>query len=154
MKIYFCGSITGGRVDLDIYKEIVSFLKNIGTVLTEHIIFDEKVLLTDDGKFLENNSHITENYIYERDMKWIKESDVVIAEVSTPSLGVGYELKTAEELGKPIICFFKKNDGKGIERKLSPLIKGNKSLKIIEYENMPQIKEHIKVFLSESGANS
>ncbi len=154
MKIYFCGSMTGGRVDLDIYKEIISFLKNIGTVLTEHVVYDEKTLLTDDGTFLENNNHITENYIYERDMKWIKESDVVIAEVSTPSLGVGYEIKAAEELGKPIICFFKKNDGKGLAKKLSPIVKGDKNLKIVEYENMLQIKEHIKTFLSDFSANS
>ena len=146
--------MTGGRVDLDIYKEIISFLKKFGIVLTEHVAHDEKNLLTDDGRFLENNNHVTENYIYERDMNWIRESDVVIAEVSTPSLGVGYEIKAAEELGKPIICFFKKNDGKGLVKKLSPIVKGNKNLKVVEYENMSQIKEHIKVFLSEFSANS
>lgn len=138
--------MTGGRVDLDIYKEIISFLKNIGTVLTEHVVYDEKALLADDGTFLENNNHVTENYIYERDMKWIKESDIVIAEVSTPSLGVGYEIKAAEELGKPIICFFKKNDGKGLARKLSPIVRGNGKLKVFEYSNLSEIKEIINDF--------
>ena len=44
--------------------------------------------------------------IYERDMEWLKKSDLVIAEVSMPSLGIGYELGVAEKLGKRVICFY------------------------------------------------
>lgn len=144
----------GGRANLNMYKEVIVFLKNYGKVLTEHIGYDENELLSDNGALLEKGKHITPEYIYERDLNWLKEADVVIAEVSTPSLGVGYEIRLAEEFKKPIICFFRKTDGNSLTKKLSSLIKGNKNLKIIEYEDMPQIKEHIKVFLSSFDANS
>lgn len=36
-KIYFCGSIRGGRQDADLYARLITMLKGYGTVLTEHI---------------------------------------------------------------------------------------------------------------------
>jgi hypothetical protein len=40
-------------------------------------------------------------------MSWLKEADVIVAEVSTPSLGVGYEIGKAEDMGKRILCLYK-----------------------------------------------
>ena len=37
MQIYFAGSIRGGRGDRDVYLNIIQYLKDYGTVLTEHI---------------------------------------------------------------------------------------------------------------------
>ena len=37
MKIYFAGSISGGRNDKEFYLEIINLLKTYGEVLTEHI---------------------------------------------------------------------------------------------------------------------
>lgn len=37
MNIYFCGSIRGGRQDVNIYQRIVKKLQQYGTVLTEHV---------------------------------------------------------------------------------------------------------------------
>lgn len=37
MKVYFCGSIRGGRDDVDLYLRIVTKLKSFATVLTEHV---------------------------------------------------------------------------------------------------------------------
>ena len=42
MNIYFCGSIRGGRADVDFYARIVEKLKQFGTVLTE-IVADKTV---------------------------------------------------------------------------------------------------------------
>lgn len=36
-RIYFCGSIRGGRDDVHIYKDIISQLGAYGEVLTEHV---------------------------------------------------------------------------------------------------------------------
>ena len=36
-RIYFCGSIRGGRNDRDIYIKLIEHLKKFGNVLTEHI---------------------------------------------------------------------------------------------------------------------
>jgi nucleoside 2-deoxyribosyltransferase len=42
--------------------------------------------------------------VYDRDIRRIVESDAMIAEVSMPSLGVGYEVGYALNVGKPVLC--------------------------------------------------
>ena len=37
MKIYFAGSIRGGRVDVGLYHRLIEYLKQNRTVLTEHV---------------------------------------------------------------------------------------------------------------------
>jgi len=37
LKIYFCGSIRGGRQDRLLYAELIDYMKAFGKVLTEHI---------------------------------------------------------------------------------------------------------------------
>ena len=49
---------------------------------------------------------MTEEFIYNRDVDWLRESDCVIAEVTQPSLGVGYELGFAESLKIPVLCLY------------------------------------------------
>ena len=45
--------------------------------------------------------------IFSRDIKLIEECDAIVAEVSTPSLGVGYEICYGLQIGKPILCLYK-----------------------------------------------
>lgn len=83
MNIYFAGSMRGGREDIDLYQEIINILKGYGTVLTEHV----------SDKNLEfNEKDWDQKRIYEHDMGMLGRSDIMVAEVSTPSLGVGYEI--------------------------------------------------------------
>ncbi len=91
MKIYFAGSIKGGREKREEYKKLIEFLKEFGYVLTEHI-GNENVVISNEEKYSDNE----DEHVYIRDVKWIDECDVVIAEVSIPSLGVGYEIGYAE----------------------------------------------------------
>jgi Zn-finger domain-containing protein len=72
MKIYFAGSVRGGRDDKENYKKIINWLKQYGVVLTEHIGLDS---LTSDGQ-----TQFSEQRIYTQDTDWVKESDIVIAE--------------------------------------------------------------------------
>ena len=102
-KIYFCGSIRGGRSDAALYHDMIAFLKQYGPVLTEHV---------GDPNLTEQGNDGTPAYIWKRDTDWLKECDIVIAECSSPSLGVGYELAYAESLGKPVHVFYGKPDGR------------------------------------------
>lgn len=115
MKIYFAASIRGGREDVDKYYKIIEFLNTKGTVLTEHV---GNKTLSSSGEV-----NITEEFIHDRDLKWLKDSDLIVAEVSNPSLGVGYELGIASQLNKRVICLFNSNTN----RKLSAMIRGNKN---------------------------
>ena len=42
--------------------------------------------------------------VFERDTAWLRACDAVVAEVSTPSHGVGFEIAYALERGKPVLC--------------------------------------------------
>lgn len=101
MKIYFAASIRGGRQDADLYRQLIAYLKANHQVLTEHI-GDNRI--TTAGE-----TELTDQEIRDRDIAWIIESDVVIAETTSPSLGVGYELAYAEFLQKPVIILHRKD---------------------------------------------
>jgi len=136
MKIYFAGSIRAGRGDKDTYFKIIEYLKKYGQVLTEHVGDGN---LTDSGE-----KNISGEEIYKRDMSWLKEADVFVAEISTPSLGVGYETAKAEERGKRILCLCRKpEDGK----KISNIMKGNKNIILKEYNDLDEVFQCINDFL-------
>ncbi|KAK2852893.1 hypothetical protein Q7C36_008094 [Tachysurus vachellii] len=114
MHIYFCGSIRGGRQDVKIYQNIVKKLQTYGTVLTEHVTH---VAISEKGEDAVSGG---DEAIYERDMEWLAQSDVVVAEVTQPSLGVGYEIGQAMAMKKRILCLFRPSSG----RVLSAMIRG------------------------------
>ncbi len=136
MKIYFAGSIRGGRGDVEIYGGIIAHLRGRGEVLTEHV---GNVDLSSSGE-----EGLSDTAIYRRDIGWIAEADVVVAEVSTPSLGVGYEIAKAEELGKPVLCLFRESEG----RSLSAMIDGSPKATIRRYESLRSAIAAIDEFLS------
>ncbi len=121
MKMYFAGSIRGGRDDREFYRGIIALLQKRGVVLTEHI---GEEILSSVGEITRADEEI-----FSRDVSWIKEAGVVVAEVTNPSLGVGYELGFAESLGKRVICLFREG-----ERKLSAMISGNKNFSVFTYK--------------------
>lgn len=97
-KIYFAGSIKGGRADAELYKRMIEYLQREHIVLTEHIGDLSKSKLEDAP-----NKEVA---VYEQDTAWLREADIVIAECSTPSLGVGYEMAYAERFGKEVHIFY------------------------------------------------
>ncbi len=127
MKIYFAGSIRGGRDDKDLYAQIISELQKYGNVLTEHI---------GDPNLKETGEEFSEDYIYKRDMDWLRSCDLVIAEVTTPSLGVGYEIGQAESMGKKIVCLYREVPGKS----LSAMLSGNSNFQIHKYQTLDDLR--------------
>ena len=131
MKIYFAGSIRGGRDDVKIYAQIIKLLQNYGEVLTEHI---GSVNLLDEGEL-----SITDKEIHDRDIKWLLESDVMVAEVTNPSLGVGYEIGRAIEEKKKVICLYRNLDN----QRLSAMISGNTNITKYCYDSLKDLKQKI-----------
>jgi 2'-deoxynucleoside 5'-phosphate N-hydrolase len=114
IKIYFAGSILGGRQDKELYAGIIELLRQYGEVLTEHV--------GDPNEAIQADAELSDSEIYDRDMRWLLSADLVVAEVSTPSLGVGYELRVAEEKFKPALRLFREVNG----RKLSAMVSGSR----------------------------
>lgn len=134
MKIYFAGSIRGGRQDAAIYGQIVALLKEHGVVLTEH------VGTSDPGRA---ESGLSDEMIYSRDMSWLEEADVLIAEVTVPSHGVGYEIARADALDIPVLCIHRPEPG----RPVSALITGNPNVALKAYEHVDQLGPILEAFL-------
>ena len=122
MKIYFAGSIRGGRVDVGLYHRLIEYLKQNRTVLTEDV----------GDLSLQESS--TDTAIYNQDTAWLRESDVVIAECSNPSLGVGYELAYAEKYEKPVHIFYNRYRGA-----LSAMLTGDSYFHIHPYGEEDEI---------------
>ena len=119
-KVYFAGSIRGGRDDARIYHEIIEHIQKTCTVLTEHVGRED---------YHVDEQGLLDEAIYHQDMAWLVESDLVIAECTHPSLGVGYELAYAEKLGKPCYLFYRDR-----EVTLSAMLTGNSYFKIYKYK--------------------
>ncbi|MCK5065824.1 MAG: nucleoside 2-deoxyribosyltransferase [Bacteroidales bacterium] len=132
MKIYFCGSIRGGRELALTYEKIIGMLRGFGTVLTEHIGSDEMIHNKDRV--------LSDKEIHDRDLGWILESDLLVAEVTVPSLGVGYEIGRAIEMGKPVLCLYDAGSGKA----LSAMIAGSDKVEMELYESPEQTEEILK----------
>ena len=137
MKIFFAGSVRGGRKDVHTYKEIFELLTSYGELFGE---FNADKDLEEK----ERKSEISDEEIYTSDIKLISQCDVFIAEVSTPSSGVGYEVGLAESLNKRILCLFRKDKGK----KLSAMINGNRKIMILEYKTIQDLKSKLRDFFS------
>lgn len=126
MKIYFAGSIRGGRVDATLYRRMIDYMKGMGhIVLTEHV--------GSSNLCLEEQGH-TDAAIYLQDTAWLRESDVVVAECTCPSLGVGYELAYAEAHNIPVHVFYCQP-----RCALSAMLKGNDYFSIHPYESEGEI---------------
>lgn len=136
MKIYFAGSIRGGREDAVLYSELIGFLNNFGKVLTEHV---GDVNLTSSG-----DDGATDLIIHDRDMGWLLAADIVVAEVTVVSMGVGYEIGRAVAAGKDVICLYRQRP----DRELSAMISGCTHVLLIKYENINDVKEKITPVLN------
>jgi len=141
LKIYFAGSIRGGREDAAVYTEMIAFLRTLGEVMTEHVGDLELTEKGDDGP--------SDSFIHDRDMAWLKECDLVVAEVSCPSLGVGYELGWAAAWNKPSLCLFRNHSGKP----LSAMIAGSPSMETVRYDQLEEAKQLMHAFIMRNSSS-
>ncbi len=99
MKVYFVGSIAGKTKYKENYEHIISILEEMGNKVVENTMgptLDQVYSLTDEGKIEQ----------YRSVLKWIQSSDILVAEATHPSLGVGYEISLALEKGKPVVVLY------------------------------------------------
>ena len=137
MNLYFSCSLTGGRSDQEIYSTIVAHLEGLGhDVPTAHLA---------DPDVMDLEKVVDPGEVYRRDVNWIEACDALIAEVSTPSHGVGYEIALALSLGKPVLCCYRR----GVP--VSKMILGNSSagLRVTDYDQPAVALAAIDGFLAQ-----
>ena len=131
-KVYFAGSIRGGRQDAALYGEMIAFLEERGCrVLTEHVGLESLQV--------EGERTMTEEEIFQRDMAWLMESELVVAECTTPSHGVGYELGRARDMGKEIHIFYDLSRGR-----LSAMPAGDSAFILHPYTTRQEVLEGLE----------
>jgi 2'-deoxynucleoside 5'-phosphate N-hydrolase len=136
MNIYFACSITGGREFEPVYQAIAAALLADGhAVPTSHLAESEVKVL---------EAAVSPREVYERDVAWIRACDALVAEVSTPSHGVGYEIAFALGLGKPVLCLFREG------RPVSKMITGNSAvnLQVHAYRQTSEALDMLRTFLA------
>lgn len=142
MIIYFSCSLTGGRDDEHVYAAIVNHLETLQhEVPTAHLSRPE---------VMELEKVVEPRQVFLRDMAWIEGCDAVVAEVSTPSHGVGYEIACALALEKPVLCLHRA----GVP--VSKMITGNNApgLMVRPYHDDAEALSFMETFLIRLGPAS
>ncbi len=134
MKIYFGFTVIGDRSSIEGAKSIVSLLESLGhEVLTKHLVREDA---------FDVDSLVPPQEIYHRDMKWLQQCDVFIAEVSGSSFGIGYEAAYALATGKKAMLFYHKDK----QKKISRLIQGNThpNCTTVPYSKIEEVEDFIR----------
>lgn len=136
LNIYFTASTSTNGEFLPIYKKIVRLLGN-NRVISGKQITDKRV--RDAEKSLPPEA------IFKRQKELIEKSDVVIAEVTKPSIGVGGEIVYALTHDIPVLAL----SAEASEDMISPMIAGNPSDSLfLEQYNNDNLKFRISEFLT------
>ncbi len=137
MNIYFACSITGGREFEPVYQALTAAMLADGhEVPTAHLAA---------STVMELEAVVSPVEVYERDVTWIRQADALIAEVSVPSHGVGYEIGYALNAGKPVLCLVSAG------RRLSKMVSGNPhpSLRVKTYNDSGEAIAFARGFIGE-----
>ncbi len=133
-KIYFAGAISAGRELQPTYQAMVDFIQEQGgEVLSAHVA---------KAEVLSGESTLADSQIFSRNLKFITDCEGMVAEVTKPSLGVGFEISEALHRNKPVICFCQK----GIF--LTRMITGNPAVNLsIHFYEHQQWQKPLEDFL-------
>jgi len=135
IKVFMSGSMRGGRRLLDRYKFILEVLLSSGAeVLSQHVARDT---------IFEEEQGMSEAEIFMRDMGGVERCNCLIAEVSVPSVGVGYEICHAVGLKKPVLCVYEEG------AKASAMVLGNKGVVANSYKSDNVLRDIIVGFIDE-----
>ena len=96
IKVYFAGSIRGGRADAALYQELIAHIKKSAVVLTEHV-GDTSLSALERGPE-------GDRAIYEQDTAWLRECDIVIAECTVLRWAWGMSWRMPKSSASPASC--------------------------------------------------
>jgi nucleoside 2-deoxyribosyltransferase len=126
MKLFFAGAIRGGGGYGKVYRRIITLLNSHGEVFSE---------FSNDNDPSEKEGKKCDRDIHTRTIEAIRLSDLVIAEVSHPSLGGGYEIALAESIGIPVFALYHR----GSEHHISAMIAGNEKIVTLPYDTFEEL---------------
>lgn len=111
---------------LPVYINIIGILKKLG-----HSVVSEHVAAVDLEKI---EAKITDEEIFNNDIGYIDRCECVVADVTIPSVGVGYEICHAVSKGKHVLCIYMEDS------KVSAMVRGNKRIISVPYKNIEELE--------------
>ena len=139
MRIYFGFTVRGDRSSLETAREMVRILEELGhEVLTRHLVDDNAGAA---------DRRLGPQAVYTRDMAWLEQCDLFVAEVSGSSFGLGFEagyLLGATQ--KSVILFYHLV----AREQISLLITGNThpNCTLVPYSSMTDVETFMRTNLS------
>ena len=103
-------------------QQIISFLKD-----------NQKVTLIADFNWLNGNKERDNDDYFEKDIQAIENSDFVVAEISYPSSGVGFQISYSLTKKKKVLCLYKDTLNKTVSKFLKSLPENH--TKVIKYDS-------------------
>ncbi len=134
MRFFFSASVHGKRLFEPNYKLIAQEVKRLG-----HEI-DATTVLNQDPKEMDTWNEQTSLDFHKKVMNGMKKADGLLIEASHASIGVGFNLASAVQLGKPVIIFF---SGKEEPHLFRTLEKINDKFQVVRYTTIEQLRKEI-----------
>ena len=141
MQIYLACTVRGDRGAVSALRGLVESLEADGhTVLTKHLLDDN----VDSAE-----SQLTERQVYARDIAWLEACDILIADASGSSFGVGFEvgyvLARSDRTSQRVLLLYSASR----EQAVSRLIVGNAHPRcdVQKYENPEDLLFRVSEFL-------
>ncbi len=141
MNIYLACTVRGDRGAVAALRSLVTSLEASGhTVLTKH-------LLEDDVDTAE--SALTEHAVYQRDIEWLDAADVLVADGSGSSFGVGFEvgyvLGRSDRTNQRVVLLYRADRAPAISR----LIVGNAHprCEVVKYNDPVELVDRVLALL-------
>lgn len=140
MKVFFNASIAGKKVHLNAYIRILQAVKELG-----HEIFSDHVILGEPDTKISKLRKDYRNYSTSI-KKLLGDSDVVITEISNPSLAVGYLLHLALQQRKSVLVLYQSNPHALLVGEMNMYL----TLKKYSPRQYDKLKEVLKKFFDKS----
>ena len=146
MNIYLACTVRGDRAAIGTARALAHAIEDLGhTILTRHLLGDDV-----DSR----EGALTEREVFERDLRWLEASNLLIAEASGSSYGVGFEvgyvIGQAERTGQRVLLLYDVNRRPFVSR----LIAGNThpACTTYPYRSAEDLLQFVRVFLAERPA--
>ena len=137
MRIYLACTVRGDRAGVAAGRAIAERLEQLGhEVLTKHLLLDD--VETSEQK-------LGDDEVYRRDLEWVSSCDVLIAEASGSSYGVGFEvgfvLGRSAQSGQRVLVLYDATRSNAISR----LITGNRhpACTTVAYQSLDELRQAV-----------
>jgi len=138
MKVYLAVAMTNPSQDLAVIAGLLACLEADGhAVPTRHVA---------RPRARELDVCVSDRELAERDLAWLRESDALVAEVSSPSHGVGIEVASAVQMELPTLILY--HEGCTVSR----LLLGLDRVESASYHDLDGARRAMRSFLTRVGA--